>query len=127
MFFVRKLDPTLISLFYRATIETILTFCLSAWGGNATAYDLKKLNRVIMKAKKVCQSEVLSSIEELLERVRGRKIESLMSSNHHPLSNKVEFSKRTGRAIVIKCRTERYRRSFLPRATLSLANSFIRK
>lgn len=71
MFLLRKLDtfrlePTLISLFYKATIETLLTFCLSAWCGNATAYNMNKLNRVIMKARKVCRSQVLSSVEELL-------------------------------------------------------------
>ena len=41
VYFLRKLrqfqiDPVLISLFYQATIQSLLTFCRVGWGGNTT-------------------------------------------------------------------------------------------
>lgn len=109
-----RLGPTLFSLHYKATSETIL-LCLSAWADNATAYDIK---RGIMKARRVCQSQTLRSAEDLLRKLTSRKFNRLKINefpNHHPLGHKVEFSTRTGRAIFIKSRTERYRKRFYRR------------
>ncbi|PIK41525.1 hypothetical protein BSL78_21628 [Apostichopus japonicus] len=71
MFFLRKLslfrlDASLISLFYNAAIETIITFCLAAWGGNTTARDMAKMNTLVRKARRVCRSDDLRSVDELL-------------------------------------------------------------
>lgn len=44
-------------------------------GGNATRYVMTKLNRVIMKEREVRQSQVLSLVVELFERVTERNNE----------------------------------------------------
>ena len=47
LYFVRKLgqfnvDRTLISLFYQSVIESILSFCITCWGGNSWKGDPRK-------------------------------------------------------------------------------------
>ena len=58
MFFVRKLsyfkiDKTLISLFYQAVIQSLISFCVITWGGNALAKDINKISTVIKQATKI--------------------------------------------------------------------------
>ena len=54
IYFLRKLkefhiDPILISLFYKSTIESILTFCIIGWGGNTNEKQKNKLNSLIKR------------------------------------------------------------------------------
>ena len=50
--FVRKLgqfkvDRTLITLFYKPVIESILSFCITCWGGNSSKGDRMKVDRIV--------------------------------------------------------------------------------
>ena len=52
LYFVRKLgqfkvDRTLIALFYKSVIESVLSFCITCWGGNSSKEDLRKVDRII--------------------------------------------------------------------------------
>ena len=40
-----KVSPHLQVLFYRSTIESVLLFGISVWGGNVTKKDRRRLNR----------------------------------------------------------------------------------
>ena len=49
MFFLRKLnyfhvDKTILELFYTSTIQSIISFCIIAWGGNVTAMNKQKID-----------------------------------------------------------------------------------
>ncbi|KAK3543386.1 hypothetical protein QTP70_018405, partial [Hemibagrus guttatus] len=39
--------PPILTMFYRGTIESILSSCITAWFGNCTALDRKTLQRIV--------------------------------------------------------------------------------
>ncbi|KAI4890045.1 hypothetical protein NFI96_027993 [Prochilodus magdalenae] len=47
------LPPPILTTFYRGTIESILSSCITAWFGNCTASDRKSLQRVVRTAEKI--------------------------------------------------------------------------
>ena len=52
LYFVRKVgrfkvDRTLISLFYKSVIESVLSFCITYWGGNSWKGDRIKVDMII--------------------------------------------------------------------------------
>ncbi|KAI4871457.1 hypothetical protein NFI96_004186 [Prochilodus magdalenae] len=58
LYFLRRLrkthpPPPILTTFYRGTIESILSSCITAWFGNCTASDRKSLQRVVRTAEKI--------------------------------------------------------------------------
>ncbi|KAK3562918.1 hypothetical protein QTP86_011094 [Hemibagrus guttatus] len=52
---LRKADlpPLILTTFYRGTIESILSSCITAWFGNCTVSDHKTLQRIVRTAEKI--------------------------------------------------------------------------
>ena len=129
LFFLRKLnsfslDKKILSIFYSSVLESILTFCLTCWGGNCTEGDKIKFDRIIRKASKLTNNNFLNT-NELFEKISLRKIHSIISDFTHPLTPQIRQSKtRPGRYIYINTKRERYKNSFLPSALklLTLSN-----
>ena len=118
LYFLRKLkefkiEPTLISLFYQATIQSILTFCIIGWGGNTSEKNKNKINYLIKRSGKLFGKSPLS-FNDLLESYCFRKIKFITKDKTHPLFSFIKFSSRSGRVQYILTHTERYRSSFLP-------------
>ena len=40
-------------MFYRGTIKSLLTYCLTSWYGNSTEEEKKQLNRTVRTAEKI--------------------------------------------------------------------------
>ena len=117
MFFLRKLnsfyvDKTLLDLFYKSTIQSIISFCIIAWGGNTSAFCKKKIDRVVKRATIITVSPLMF-FDELLSSLSLKKIKQIENSDH-PLSCKIKRSSRSNRPIFVRTRTERFSRSFLP-------------
>ena len=117
MFFLRKLckfnvDSKLLNLFYTSIIESIICFCLIAWGGNTSTVSKNKINRTIKRASKIANHN-FSFVDSLLTSLCSKKINKIFNTDH-PLANFIKTSVRTGRPLYIKTRTERHRKSFLP-------------
>src|SRR4029434_2360324 len=51
LFFLRRLDSVILTNFYRCTIESILTGCITVWYGSCTAKDRKALRSVVRSAE----------------------------------------------------------------------------
>ena len=121
LFFLRKLnafniDCKILYLFYSSVIESILLFCFYAWGRNVKADQLSCLQSTIKKCLSICGVEFYS-INTLLDKVTNVKINRVLKDMSHPLFSRVLFSKRRqGRLLSIKTKTERHRKSFLPRS-----------
>ncbi|KAI4887960.1 hypothetical protein NFI96_002913 [Prochilodus magdalenae] len=47
------LPPPILTTFYRGTIKSILSSCITAWFGNLTASDCKSLQQVVRTAEKI--------------------------------------------------------------------------
>ncbi|KAI4876266.1 hypothetical protein NFI96_007911 [Prochilodus magdalenae] len=63
LFFLRRLrkfglPPDILTNFYRCTIESILTACITVWYGSCTAYDRKALKRVVRTAESIIGSKL---------------------------------------------------------------------
>ena len=85
--------------------------------------ETSNINRVVnvnmslmRKCLKMCEVEVYHP-DSLLEKTTVNKINRIIKDSSHPLFSKITFSTRkNGRYISIKTKTERHRKSFLPRA-----------
>ncbi|KAI5108323.1 gastrula zinc finger protein XlCGF28.1-like [Silurus meridionalis] len=58
LYFLRSLrkahlPPPILTMFYRGTIESILSSCITAWSGNCTVSDRKTLQRILRTAEKI--------------------------------------------------------------------------
>ena len=129
MYFLRKLrefniDQTLCTLFYKATIESMLTFCIASWGGNCLEADRKNFERIIKRANRY--TNPLKTFTELYEQYALRKLCAIKSDNSHPMSAQIVKSQRSDRIISIMTKTERHRKSFLP-SSIRLFNENINR
>ena len=120
MHFVRKLnffkiDKTLISLFYRSIINSVISFCICAWGGNTAQRDICKIDRVTRQARKIT-NEDQCDFKELFEKACINKITRILKDTSHPFHNQILFSSRSNRVLLIRSRKERFKNSFLPLA-----------
>ena len=120
LYFVRKLkyfniDNTLISLFYRSIIVSVVSFCIVAWGGNAVQKDIQKINKVVRQASKLTGIAQHLFID-IFESNCKIKFSRILKDLTHPFSNQIKFSERSGRIIFPVVKKERYKRSFLPTA-----------
>ena len=106
-------DKTLISMFYRATVLSVLTFCITAWGGNTNGYFYNKFDRVLRKVSKITKKNQ-DHFMDLLILSCSKKLHSILKDQSHPLYTCLTFSPRSGRLLHLKATRERYKNSFLP-------------
>ena len=130
LYFVRKLkyfniDNTLISLFYRSAIQSLISFCVCVWGGNLNCREACKFDRVARRVFKMTNIEQ-DSFLQIFNKSCLRKIEKIIKDKDHPLSNSVTFSSRSNRPILLKTNRERYRMSFVPYSIKLFATNFKR-
>ncbi|KAK3527006.1 hypothetical protein QTP86_006389 [Hemibagrus guttatus] len=70
------LPPPILTMFYRGTIESILSSCITAWFGNCTVSDPKTLQRIVRTADSwmtPLTPHTHSSLTCCLERDRERR------------------------------------------------------
>ena len=126
LFFLRRLrrinmDPRILCNFYRCTIESILTGCITAWYGSCTALKRKALQRVVNAARRITRSE-LPSMEVLYQQRSRKKASKILKDPFHP-SHKLFCLLPSGRRFrSIRTRTTRLKDSFFPQAIRLLNN-----
>ncbi|KAI5618995.1 gastrula zinc finger protein XlCGF28.1-like [Silurus asotus] len=92
LYFLRRLrkahlPPPILSMFYRGTIESILSSCITAWFGNCTVSDRKSLQRIVRTAEKIIGIS-LRSIMDIYTTRCIRKAHSIMDDHTHtPLTH----------------------------------------
>ena len=87
MYFLRKLrkfklKQTILVQFYRAVIESVLTFSITVWFGTASKQDKDKLQRVVHLAEKIIGCELPSLETIYLERSKNRAIKIVKDPSH---------------------------------------------
>ncbi|KAK3567009.1 hypothetical protein QTP86_008954 [Hemibagrus guttatus] len=85
-FYCRKahLPPPNQTTFYRGTIESILSSCITTWFGNCTVSDRKTLQRIVRTAEKIIGVS-LPSIMDLYTTRCICKANSIVDDPTHPL------------------------------------------
>ena len=124
LYFLRKLrsfkfNPEILLLFYRATIESIITYGINCWGSSIMTKDKERINRLIRKSEKIVK-RTLSQIDCLYEDHAVKKAKTILKELTHPLNKQFLLSSRSGKIIQPIAKTERYRRSFVPSASALL-------
>ncbi|KAK3569758.1 hypothetical protein QTP86_004075 [Hemibagrus guttatus] len=77
------LPPLILTTFYRGTIESILSSCITAWFGNCTILDRKTLHRIVRTAEKIIRVS-LPSIMDIYSTHCIRKAISIVDDPTHP-------------------------------------------
>ncbi|KAK3523719.1 hypothetical protein QTP70_009267 [Hemibagrus guttatus] len=88
LYFLRRLwkahlPPPLLTVFYRGTIESVLSSCITAWFGNCTVSDRKTLQRIVRTAEKIIGVS-LPSITGMYTTRCIRKANSIVDDPTHP-------------------------------------------
>ncbi len=68
-----SLPPPILTTFYRGTIESVLTSCITVWYGNCSAADRKTLQRTVNTAAKIIGAPLPSILDISLARCSVRK------------------------------------------------------
>ncbi|KAK3572691.1 hypothetical protein QTP86_004149 [Hemibagrus guttatus] len=82
LYFLRRLrkahlPPSILTTFYRGTIESILRSCITAWFGNCTVSDRKTLQQIVRTAEKIIRVS-LPSITDIYSTRCIRKANSIV-------------------------------------------------
>lgn len=118
MFFLRKLckfhiDKTLLILFYRAYIESVLSFTLVSWYGNLSVKNRNSMNQIVKWASKLIGEPLLTPALLYTRQVQRMGV-SVTGDRHHPLYNEFQLLPSNRRYRVPHCTTKRFKNSFVP-------------
>lgn len=126
LYFLRRqrkahLSPPILTMFYRGTIESILSSCITAWFGNCTVSDRKTLQRIVRTAEKIIGVS-LPSITDIYTSRCIRKATSIVDDPTHPSHTLFTLLPSGKRYRSIRSLTTRLCNSFFPHA-IRLLNS----
>ncbi|KAK3523497.1 hypothetical protein QTP70_001160 [Hemibagrus guttatus] len=120
LYFLRRLrkahlPPTILTIFYRGTIESILSSCITAWFGNCTVSDRKTLQRIVRTAEKIIGVS-LPSIMDLYSTRCICKANSIVDDPTHPSHTLFTLLPSGKRYRSVRTHTTRLLNSFFPQA-----------
>ena len=120
MFFLRQLkkfrvNKTILTQFYQAVTESVLTFSITVWFGCASIHKKNMLEEIVKTASKITGSK-LPLIESIYTTRTLRKATTIISDSTHPANHLFESVPFGKRFRSIKTRTTRFSNSFYPKA-----------
>ena len=107
-----NVSKTIISLFYKSVIESVLLYCIVCFYGNGTKKDASKLNKIVRTAKRMGADAV--SLENLHRRSSYKLAQKILRSKSHPLNRAYQFLRSGKRLRAPAQRTSRFKNSFVP-------------
>jgi len=109
-------------LFYRAYIESVLTFSLLCWFGNLNTRSKNALSDKVIKTSNKILGVEQCTLTDLFTRQIIREANEILSDSSHPLHSEFQFLP-SGPRLSLPCmKSNRYKHSFVPTA-ISLLNS----
>lgn len=117
-----NITQKLLVSFYRASIESILTYCICVWYTSCTVAQRKALQRVINTAQKIAGCH-LPTLEELHSSRCIKKAQNIIKDSSHPGHSLFELLPSGRRFRSVKTRTNRFKQSFYPTAITTLNNA----
>ncbi|XP_054650702.1 uncharacterized protein LOC129191401 [Dunckerocampus dactyliophorus] len=129
LYFLRRLrkfgmSTTILSCFYRCTIESVLTASITVWYGNCTTRDRKALQRVIKTSQNIVGA-ALPSLQDIYTSRVLRRTHNLIKDSTHPQHSLFTLLPSGRRYRSLKSRTTRLANSFYPQA-IRLLNEALR-
>ncbi|XP_076827475.1 uncharacterized protein LOC143474082 [Brachyhypopomus gauderio] len=126
LYFLRRLRKAhlpspILTTFYRGTIESTLSSCITVWFGNCTVADRKSLQRIVRTAEKIIGVS-LPSITDIYTTRCTRKALSIVGDHTHPSHTHFQLLPSGKRYRSIRTLTSRFCNSFFPQAIRLLNN-----
>ena len=122
LYFLRKLRSfnvcsKRLEIFYQSVVAGAVFFAAVCWGSSIRASDTNRLDKIIKKAGYALGLR-LESFETVVERRTLNKLLSITDNKQHPLHHTVARQRSTfsHRLLQLRCRRDRYRKSFPPHA-----------
>ncbi len=113
------LPPPILTTFYRGTIESVLTSCITVWYGNCSAADRKTLQRTVNTAAKIISAPLPSILDIFLARCSS-KTNSIVKDPIHPSHSLFQLLPSGRRYRSIRACSARLLNSFFPQAVRAL-------
>ena len=101
--------------FYRGTIESILTSCITVWGGSCTEQNRKALQRIINTAEKIIGAP-LPSLQDIYTTRLTRKALMITKDISHPAHKLFSLLPSGKRYRCLRSRTTRLAKSSIHQA-----------
>ncbi len=124
LYFLRKLrraraPAPIMCTFYRGTIESILTSCITVWYGACNASCRKSLQRIVRAAEKIVGVS-LPSLQDIYSTRLTRKALSIAGDPTHPTHSFFSLLPSGRRLRSLQARTSRLKDSFIHQAVRKL-------
>ncbi len=78
-----SLSPPILTTFYRGTIESMLTSCITVWYRNCSPVDRKTLQRTVNTATKIISASLPSILDIFLERYSSKATSRAETISRH--------------------------------------------
>lgn len=117
-----NVDNTILVLFYKSVIESVLCFCITSWHGNVNKSEKNRLCKITRIGRKLCG--YVTSLNDLYATSCLKLAQKIMKDSTHPLHNNYTFLLSGRRLNVPALRTTRYKSSFVPNS-IRLCNSVL--
>ncbi len=114
-----SLPPPILTTFYRGTIESVLTSCITVWYGNCSAAHRKTLQRTVNTAAKIIGAPLPSILDIFLARCSS-KANSIVKDPTHPSHSLFQLLPSGRRYQSIRARYARLLNIFFPQAVRAL-------
>ena len=128
LYFMKKLNsfsvgPKLLELFYKSTVESVVTFNSLCYFGGLKEQDKARLSKITKTASRLIGRPV-PDIQAHFEAKVLKRLEAILRDPTHPLCTELQAhtSPRSGRLISFRAKTSRFHSSFLP-ASVRLFNA----
>ncbi len=95
----RSLSPPILTTFYRGTIESMLTSCITVWYGNCSAADHKTLQRTVNTAAKIIGAPLPSVLDIFLARCSSKATSIVKDPNHPPTVSSSSYHLEDGTGV----------------------------
>ncbi len=116
-----QVDKSLMILFYKSCIESVLTFSLLCWFGNLNTRSKNALSRVVKMSNKILGVNQCT-LSDLFHRQILRKANVIRSDSSHPLHSEFQLLPSGSRLRFPPVKSNRYKYSLIPTA-ISLLNA----
>ena len=122
-----EIDQKILQIFYSSSVLSVLTFGAVCWGGNVAERERGAIDKTIKKAGDVI-GKTQENFDSFYRRRLTDKTNRILTDDSHPM--RADFDKRrsvrSGRMKQVDMKTERYRRSFFPRALNAINDAHVR-
>ncbi len=119
-----SLPPPILTTFYRGTIESVLTSCITVWYGNCSVADRKTLQRTVNTAAKIIGAPLPSILDIFLAQCSSKST-SIVKDPTHPSHILFQLLPSGRRYRSIRARSARLLNGFFPQAVRALNSNHL--